>query len=643
MIDDLRGYNSCHDEIQSQGQSNLCSSNSDSYSRVNMKGVSTWNNKANHKGEIKFGKCLSYGKFHSRNSCAFRNAKCFKCGKIGHIQSVCKTAVHFASGSTKSYNLDLNNSDVSSYHLSMSTILKGNAHIQKRLYTSPGLCHDFIVNIGSIESIISFMNLKSLDLNVVLKPVTKHSNVILAVVGSNVYVTIWHPRNMELRKEERKNSTNAALSIFVSVPNSSKTGTAKYAIMKAQFAHTSVMVGGRKQCVGKKKENIGNMALETLDVTDKHPLKLSDVSESEGEVLDSWSLGGEHFQDDYHGPEKCYDCCPTLKLLIDSGHVMVFTWKNGCEPEHIEESDDFVPFLLQQEKMKVNQLSMEMSQNVFTDSNVPSELNEILWDENEVGAIDFGPFDVESVENIEIERENMVSTSSSGMPDNPNIDSASQSNVPSSVNERKPTVASGASARYLLDSADGRQALLNDLLELNAFLQRFQEDLLERLDNESEHQFSRTGCNAFKSSGGICCDTIQNIIIQNAPNDLSYTSNDISKMIELVKEALNKLTTSSLSQLMMIRTRIGYLDRLTDRLLDYRRQVELARTRCSQTQKLIDKALMEQQEKTTQLAQLKNCCKKLVSFVSFVRSTQYQTLVSNHLNDYLIHLKLHTP
>ncbi|CAI2728569.1 unnamed protein product [Schistosoma spindalis] len=224
-------------------------------------------------------------------------------------------------------------------------------------------------------------------------------------------------------------------------------------------------------------------------------------------------LGG--FQDDYHEPEKFYDCCPTLKLLIDSGHVMVFTWKNGYEPEHIEGSDDFVPFLLQQEKMKVNQLSMEMSQNIYTDLNVPSELNEILWDENEVGAIDFGPFDVESVENIEIEREDVVSTSSSGMPDNPSVDSASQSNIPSSINERKPIVASGAFARYLLDSADGRQALLNDLLELNAFLQRFQEDLLERLDNESEHRLSRTGRNAFKPSGGIGCDTIQNIIIQS--------------------------------------------------------------------------------------------------------------------------------
>ncbi|CAH8539700.1 unnamed protein product [Schistosoma guineensis] len=368
-----------------------------------------------------------------------------------------------------------------------------------------------------------------------------------------------------------------------------------------------------------KEENI---RLRLLEEAGKVPMLLTEFVHSLTSLktalqlyvsFKNFVLGG--FQDDYHEPEKFYGCCPTLKLLIDSGHVMVFTWKNGCEPEHIEGSDDFVPFLLQQEKMKVNQLSMELSQNVFTDSNVPSELNEILWDENEVGAIGFGPFDVESVENIEIERENMVSTSSSRTSDNPNVDSASQSNVPSSINERKPIVASGASARYLLDSVDGRQALLNDLLELNAFLQRFQEDLLERLDNESEHQLSRTGCNAFKPSGGIGCDTIQNIIIQNAPNDLSYTSNDISRMIELVKEALNKLTTSSLSQLMMIRTRIGYLDRLTDRLLDYRRQVELARTRCSQTQKLIDKALKEQQEKTTQLAQLKSYCKKLVSFL----------------------------
>ncbi|VDP48746.1 unnamed protein product [Schistosoma margrebowiei] len=158
------------DELQSQGQSNLRSFNGESYSRVNMKGVPTRDYKANYKGEMKFGKCLSCGEFHPRNSCAFCNAKCFKCGKIGHIQSVCKATVHFASSSTKSCHLNLNNSDVSSDHLSLSTISKGNAHIQKRLYTSLGSFHDFIVDTGSIEPIISFNNLKFLDPKIVVRP-----------------------------------------------------------------------------------------------------------------------------------------------------------------------------------------------------------------------------------------------------------------------------------------------------------------------------------------------------------------------------------------------------------------------------------------------------------------------------------------
>ncbi|VDP53899.1 unnamed protein product [Schistosoma curassoni] len=97
-----------HDELQSQSQSHLRSFNNDAYSRVNMKGVSTRNYKANH-----------------------------------------KATVHFASSCTKSCNLNFNNSDVYSDHLSSSTISKGNAHIQKRLYTSLGPCHGFIVDTGT--------------------------------------------------------------------------------------------------------------------------------------------------------------------------------------------------------------------------------------------------------------------------------------------------------------------------------------------------------------------------------------------------------------------------------------------------------------------------------------------------------------
>ncbi|VDO87712.1 unnamed protein product [Schistosoma mattheei] len=118
-----------------------------------MKGDSTNNCKANHKGEMKFGKCLSCGEFHSRNSCAFRYAKCFKCGRIGHIKSVCKTTVHFAPSEPKSCNLDPNYSDVPSARLSLSTISEVNVHIQKRLYTTFGSFHDFVLDAGK-QSVI---------------------------------------------------------------------------------------------------------------------------------------------------------------------------------------------------------------------------------------------------------------------------------------------------------------------------------------------------------------------------------------------------------------------------------------------------------------------------------------------------------
>ncbi|VDP03416.1 unnamed protein product, partial [Schistosoma curassoni] len=146
----------------------------------NMKGDSIRNHKANHEGECKFGKCLSCGKFHSPNSCVSPNAKCFKYDKIEHIQSVCKTTVHFTPNSTKPCNLDPVDLTVPNDHLFLSTISKSNAHIQRRLYTSLGSFHDLIVDTGSIEPIVPFENLESLDPNIVVRP-TEAS--ILGITG----------------------------------------------------------------------------------------------------------------------------------------------------------------------------------------------------------------------------------------------------------------------------------------------------------------------------------------------------------------------------------------------------------------------------------------------------------------------------
>ncbi|VDP53266.1 unnamed protein product [Schistosoma curassoni] len=74
--------------------------------------------------EHKFGQRLSCGKFHSFNSYEFRHSKCFKCGDIGHIQSVCNTTIHLAATNIKSCNSDSVKLSIYNDNLFLSTISK---------------------------------------------------------------------------------------------------------------------------------------------------------------------------------------------------------------------------------------------------------------------------------------------------------------------------------------------------------------------------------------------------------------------------------------------------------------------------------------------------------------------------------------
>ncbi|VDO88767.1 unnamed protein product [Schistosoma curassoni] len=77
-----------------------------------------------HTDGHKFGQCLSCGRFHSFNSCKFRNSNCFKCGDIRHSQSVCCTTVHLAGTNIMSCNSDSIKFSIYNDHLFLSTISK---------------------------------------------------------------------------------------------------------------------------------------------------------------------------------------------------------------------------------------------------------------------------------------------------------------------------------------------------------------------------------------------------------------------------------------------------------------------------------------------------------------------------------------
>ncbi|VDP86545.1 unnamed protein product [Echinostoma caproni] len=132
-----------------------------------------------------YGNCASCGKRHSRFTCRLRYALCHKCGKTGHIQPVCR--------STKTCRLiqarDSEVSNMAKHFSSLSlAITSHSGHIRKRLFSSTGNSLHFILDTGSVESLISVHDLKLFAPDAKLQPSTVTINGItghsLPVVGS---------------------------------------------------------------------------------------------------------------------------------------------------------------------------------------------------------------------------------------------------------------------------------------------------------------------------------------------------------------------------------------------------------------------------------------------------------------------------
>ncbi|CAH8858077.1 unnamed protein product [Trichobilharzia szidati] len=68
--------------------------------------------------------CFSCGKLHLRSTCRFRSAKCHKCGKIGHIKSVCRSSNSYATHDSPKLSDKMKSMSLSTFHNTQSHLVR---------------------------------------------------------------------------------------------------------------------------------------------------------------------------------------------------------------------------------------------------------------------------------------------------------------------------------------------------------------------------------------------------------------------------------------------------------------------------------------------------------------------------------------
>ena len=130
-----------------------------------------------------WSECESCGSRHSRLTCKFRSAKCHKCGKTGHIQSVCKsTKACLTERSSVSESLV---SDFQTLALTSSSS-QPSCHITREFLVNKSVRHSFILDTGSVVSFIPYGLLQHMQPTVTMSPtnisvkgITGHSLPVL--------------------------------------------------------------------------------------------------------------------------------------------------------------------------------------------------------------------------------------------------------------------------------------------------------------------------------------------------------------------------------------------------------------------------------------------------------------------------------
>lgn len=214
------------------------------------------------------------------------------------------------------------------------------------------------------------------------------------------------------------------------------------------------------------------------------------------------------------------DITPLLKFVIDSGNATVYQWKTGEVPSKVEEN--------------IQKVDLEAMAQI-SDQDVTADQEDIDWGADD-GAIDYGDADIDYGE---------IDYGDLGENDGDNIDISISAITIEDAGLENPEggVATGEEARSVLENTATRNVFIDELMEVEAFLEQRIIEMSSEADMITVNQ------------------------LQSAPEIIQYqTKQKLQSMLSKVSSFIRELTTMKMQNLYLIQNSPRYVDRIVESL-----------------------------------------------------------------------------
>ncbi|KAL5009859.1 hypothetical protein ScPMuIL_012164 [Solemya velum] len=236
------------------------------------------------------------------------------------------------------------------------------------------------------------------------------------------------------------------------------------------------------------------------------------------------------------------DSLPVLRFVISHGNCTTYEWRTGKKPEVVEEPKISIDVTDEQDPTE-NLDSIDWGDTGGGDVDKVMDLGESSIDFGESG-IDFGISDI-TLETGGVQAEDAIQDDFVIVEKVDEIhwgEAEDGAKIPDEVRREEEGVARGDDALSLLDNPQMRNLFIDDLLELEAFLNQRLVEMKGKADVLSSNQF------------------------HSAPESIQLDVCNVEAMLSSVKDILVQLTSVQIQHLMLIRNSPRYVDRLKESL-----------------------------------------------------------------------------